>query len=279
MFVYEKIDDNWLRKIKDYNFLKPLDDGCPPETHWYINHEENEALYYIGWVSSSILRCDGESLYEFAYIYNDKCMHITAYIFSPTIGEKWNDRNRLIYNCKIIPELDNQILNQNVKEAIIFHLNNIYKDRRNRTRFKQKEISDGMLESKFIYKIMSEEERRKALEKFSTVDLFHRGFEADKWVINQNEDIYLIYISCTDGTHAPKDFVESCTFFLNWKGTPLVISLADSYKGMVISYKIHYFEIPDNLKENRKQIIENLKEAVTVYEVMKNPKITVVFDF
>lgn len=208
-------------------------------------------------------------------------MHITAYIFPANSANKWNDRNRLIYNCNKIPELDNQVLNQKVKEAIIFYLNNIEKDRMNRTRIEQKELSDGMLESKFICKVMSKEERQKALEEYSIFDFFHNGFYEDRWVINQNEDIYLIYISCTDGTHAPDDFVETCKFFMNWKGTPLLIRLADSYsyKGVVITYKIYNFEIPDNLKENRKQIIEGLKEALTVYHEMKNPKTTIVFDF
>jgi hypothetical protein len=132
MFVYEKIDDNWLEKIKEYNFKKPLDDGLPPETHWYINREKNEALYYIGWVSSSILRCDGESMYEFAYIYNNKCMPVTAYIFSPTAGKQWDDKNKLIFNYNIIPELNKQNLHQNIKDAIIFYLDNIHKDRRNK---------------------------------------------------------------------------------------------------------------------------------------------------
>ncbi len=131
MFVYEEIDDNWLQKINEYNFKKPLKDGLPPGTHWYINREKHEALYYIGWVSSSILRCDGEDMYEFAYIYKDKCMPITAYIFSPVGDKHWNDKNRLIYNYNIIPELDKQILQQNIIDAIVFYLENIYVDRKN----------------------------------------------------------------------------------------------------------------------------------------------------
>lgn len=131
MFIYEKIDDHWLKKIQDYHFKKPEDDGLPPETYWYINHETGEALYYIGWVSSSILRCDGEDMYEFAYIYKDKCMPVTAYIFPKEDGKKWNDKNRLIFNYHSIPDLDPQILHQNVKEAVIFYLENIAKDRRN----------------------------------------------------------------------------------------------------------------------------------------------------
>ncbi|KNY25554.1 hypothetical protein [Pseudobacteroides cellulosolvens] len=279
MFVYEKIEDNWLQKIKEYNFKKPLDDGCPPESYWYINREKNESLYYIGWVSSSILRCDGESMYEFAYIYKDKCMHVTAYVFPLTDGKQWNDKNKLIYNSKIIPELNNEILNQNVKEAIIFYLDNIYKDRMNKPKFKDIEMSDGKNHSMFAYKKMSEEERKTALEVYATIDFLHFGFETDKWVINENENIYLIYISCSDGTHAPKNFVETRKFFLNWKGTPMDIYLADSLKGTVLSYKIHYFKIPDHLKENSKKIIEDVKEALTVYEVAKNSNIKVDFDF
>lgn len=132
MYIYEEIDDNWLKKIKEYNFKKPLNDGLAPEIHWYINHEKNEALYYIGWVSDSVLRCYGEDMYEFAYIYNDECMHITAYIFPSTEGKRWNDKNILIYNSNIILELNKQDLQQNIKDAIIFYLDNIYKDRRNK---------------------------------------------------------------------------------------------------------------------------------------------------
>jgi hypothetical protein len=131
MFIYEEINEEWLQKIKEYKFQKPLDDGRLPETHWYINHEKNEALYYIGWVSSCILRCDGEDMYEFAYICNDKCIHITAYIFSQGKGQ-WNDKNRLIYNHNSIPELKEEILQQNIKGAITFYLDNICKDRRNK---------------------------------------------------------------------------------------------------------------------------------------------------
>lgn len=130
MFVYEEIDDNWLQRIKEYNFKKPMNDGLPTETCWYIDHDKNEALYYIGWVSSAILRCDGEDMYEFAYIYNDKCIPVTANIFPETGNSRWNNRNSLILNYNIVPELDPMILRQKIVDAIIFYLDNIYIDRK-----------------------------------------------------------------------------------------------------------------------------------------------------
>lgn len=121
MFVYEEISKKWLKEIKKYKFKKPLDDGRPPETHWCINHETNEALYFIGWVSAMIIRGNGEHMYEFAYFYNGQCIEVRAYIYSDS-NEEWNEKNRLFCNSKKSMPLEKDILEQKIKDAIIFFL-------------------------------------------------------------------------------------------------------------------------------------------------------------
>lgn len=131
MFVYECVNDKWREKLKKYE--KPLDDGSEPSDYWYIDHEKQETIYYIGWVSPSILRCDGQALYEFAFVYKDVCLHIDAEIFSKYCKQSkatlWDERNKLRYNANLISEISPQELNEDIIEAILFCLDNIHKDK------------------------------------------------------------------------------------------------------------------------------------------------------
>lgn len=124
MFVLEAIDEKWMHKLSEYQFRKPLEDGLAPMDHWHINHEKQEALYYIGWVSNAILRCDGEDMYEFAFFVKDICVRLTAYIFPSCSSDKWNPANKLIFDDGSSIGLGREEIEKDMKAAIIAFMEN-----------------------------------------------------------------------------------------------------------------------------------------------------------
>lgn len=124
MFVYETINEDWMEKLRSYQFRKPLNDGMPPMQHWHVNHVKQQALYYIGWVSNSILRCDGEDMYEFAFFVKDICVRVTAYIFPSSTEGKWNPANKLSFGDTSRTGLSREEAERDIQEAIMAFLIN-----------------------------------------------------------------------------------------------------------------------------------------------------------
>ncbi|WP_438449220.1 hypothetical protein [Gorillibacterium sp. sgz5001074] len=122
MFVYEAIDTTWLKKLQEYQFKKPLEDGMPPADHWVVNPDKQEALYYIGWVSDAILRCNGEDMYEFAFFVKDHCIRVTAYLFPADSSEGWNKSNKLLIGETSWTGLSREEVEEDVKDAITTYL-------------------------------------------------------------------------------------------------------------------------------------------------------------
>jgi predicted RNase H-like HicB family nuclease len=124
LFRYEAIDEEWLEKLRTYQFRKPLEDGLPPMQHWHVNHNKQQALYYIGWVSNSILRTNGEDMYEFAFFVKDQCVRVTAYIFPDTSENKWNPANKLDFDDVSYTGLTREEAETDIQEAITAYLAN-----------------------------------------------------------------------------------------------------------------------------------------------------------
>jgi hypothetical protein len=124
MYVCEAINEVWLEKLSNYQFRKPLDDGLPPMKHWHINHDKHQALYYIGWVSNALLRCDGEDMYEFAFFVKENCVRVTAFIFPSTTKDRWNPANKLNFGDVSMTGFSREEAERDIQEAIIAYLIN-----------------------------------------------------------------------------------------------------------------------------------------------------------
>jgi len=117
----------------------------------------------------------------------------------------------------------------------------------------------------FIYKEMSLSDRKKVQAiQLPEYTIFFK-LNPSEWIIDKDEDIYLVYLTCTDGTHASKDFVQTITFLLTWKGNPIVVRMADKFNGKIMTYAILEINIPKELDGNINEIINSLRDALVIY--------------
>lgn len=118
----------------------------------------------------------------------------------------------------------------------------------------------------YIYELMSyvDRENVKAIQ-LPKYTIFSE-WNPTEWIINKDENIYLVYITCTDGTHAPRDFVETITFLLNWKGNHIVVRMADNFKGSNRTYTILEMINFRELDVKIDEIANILREALIIFK-------------
>ena len=117
----------------------------------------------------------------------------------------------------------------------------------------------------FIHEVMSYEDKEKVKAIQLPIYTIFSEWNPEKWIINKGENTYLVYITCTDGTHAPRDFVETITFLLSWKGNPIIVCMADNFKGAIKTYTILKMTNLGEVDVKTDEIANVLKEALTIF--------------
>jgi hypothetical protein len=104
---------------------------------------------------------------------------------------------------------------------------------------------------------------------FLRYSFYLERWDPKEWFVDRERDISLIYVSSTDGTHAPEDFIETITFLLLWKEKPVLITMADKWKELwksgIRTYTVLYMKNMKGLDVEIGGIESILKEALTIY--------------
>lgn len=124
------------------------------------------------------------------------------------------------------------------------------------------------------------------IEKYGIKELdekFGKGHYKPHWTLDRERDIYLRYLHNEREEHSNR-----LTFYFYWKGTPLVATFDLDGGGVRDgeqwrSFSLRRMEIPETIKQQKAEMIADLKEALTaeraggVYSTAT--KFTATFDF
>lgn len=107
------------------------------------------------------------------------------------------------------------------------------------------------------------------VKKYDLDEVNYKFWKADSrfdWTINRERDIYLRWMKSGRGESGLQQ-----EFSLYWDGTLLAVRMSsscvlrqDGTKALI--WKLHHLVLPGAMKARRDEIIEDLKEALTVYK-------------
>lgn len=113
----------------------------------------------------------------------------------------------------------------------------------------------------FVNERMTKEERAEfAARAIPNPGYTARILEPTQWTINREENVFLVWgLQEREESH-------NYYFLLGWKGTLIPVKLRESWiKGSPRTWEIIFLKTPEDLIVKRSEIMQSLKDALTVY--------------
>ncbi|HAG10268.1 MAG TPA: hypothetical protein DCK76_02510 [Desulfotomaculum sp.] len=119
----------------------------------------------------------------------------------------------------------------------------------------------------FVNEFLTREERAEfAAKAIKNPGNMLTALEATRWTIDREKNIFLIW-----GFQERKETYDYY-FLLGWNNIPISVRLSKTWIDReTCEWKLFYIKLPDDLKEKTGEIIQSLKDALSVYGFNGSP--------